>query len=634
MNQQPRKDQALVVSTSKINLFAAYSGQPEDDYPALYDWSVSDPEGFWEAIWTFFELGPRSGPVLAGAAMPGARWFPDQRLNYVEQVLRHAGQGGNAIVGVDQDGHRVQIGWAQLPGRVAAAADALASRGVGVGDCVAGYLPDTPDAIIGFLAAASLGAVWAACGQDYAPEGAASRLAQLRPRVLITCEHYTYGGKRIDKRRDIAALVDALGLGPEDVISALPAPDEQTPALRCADVPFDHPLWVLFSSGTTGTPKGIVHGHGGVLLEHLKTIGLHSDIGPSDVFFWHTSPSWMMWNYRTGGLLTGATVVTYSGSPLSPTADRLWDLVEAEQVTYFGTSPGQLQASRDAGLRPGAEHELRVRTVGSTGSVLAPSLFDWITDNVGADVEVSSISGGTDVVSAFAGGTPGVKVVPGELPARYLGVALQAWRPDTTPVTGQVGELVITAPMPSMPVSFWNDPDGQRYRAAYFTHEWDGGPRPDVWRHGDWVEVTDRGSVVIHGRSDATLNRNGIRMGSADIYEIVEALNEVTEALVVGVDGPDGAYWMPLFLTLRSDAVLDEQLVERIRSQVRNRLSPRHVPDEVIAAPAIPHTRTGKKLEVPIAKILAGKDPHIDHRSIDDPACLSWYQQIGRNHQW
>ncbi|AUN41860.1 acetoacetate--CoA ligase [Tsukamurella tyrosinosolvens] len=634
MNQQLSKDESLVVSISRIDQFATYTGRPEADYPALYNWSVSDPEGFWEALWRFFELGPRTGPVLAEAATPGARWFPQQRVNYVAQVLRHADRGGNAIVGVGEDGDRVQIRWAELPGRVAAAAAALATRGVGVGDCVAGYLPDTPDAIVGFLAAASLGAMWAACGQDYAPEGAASRLAQLRPRVLVTCAGYTYGGKTIDKRGDIAALADALGLGPQDVLTTLPVPDAATPELRCVDVPFDHPLWVLFSSGTTGKPKGIVHGHGGVLLEHLKAIGLHGDIGPSDVFFWHTSPSWMMWNYRTGGLLTGATVVTYSGNPLSPTPDRLWELVEAEKVTYFGTSPGQLQASRDAGLRPGAEHALRVRTVGSTGSVLAPSLFDWITDNVGADVEVSSISGGTDVVSAFAGGTPGVKVVPGELSARYLGVALQAWHADATPVTDQVGELVITAPMPSMPVSFWNDPDGERYRAAYFAHEWADGPRPRIWRHGDWVEVTARGSVVIHGRSDATLNRNGIRMGSADIYEIVEALDDVAEALVVGVDGPDGTYWMPLFLTLHPEAVLDDQLVDRIRKNIRSRLSPRHIPDEVIAAPAIPHTRTGKKLEVPIAKILAGKDARIDEKSIDDPACLYWYGQIGRAHRW
>ncbi len=354
------------------------------------------------------------------------------------------------------------------------------------------------------------------------------------------------------------------------------------------------------------------------------------------MFFWQTALSWMMWNFRIAGLLCGATVVGYSGHPMHPDADRLWSLLESEQVTYFGTSPGHLLASRKAGLHPGAEHDLsRLRTLGSTGSPLPADLFEWAKAEVGQHIEVSSISGGTDVVTAFAGGTDGVPALPGELATRYLGVALQAWSPQRRPLIGEVGEMVITAPMPSMPIGFWDDADGSRYRAAYFNHEWDDGPAPGVWRHGDWVTVTDRGSLVIHGRSDATLNRHGIRMGSADIYEAVEAIDAITEAFVVGVDGPDGAYWMPLFVTLAPAHALDEDLVDTIRTRIRTVLSPRHVPDEVIVAPGIPHTRTGKKLEVPVTAIMAGRtEVSLDPRSIDHPELIDWYREQGQRHSW
>jgi acetoacetyl-CoA synthetase len=354
------------------------------------------------------------------------------------------------------------------------------------------------------------------------------------------------------------------------------------------------------------------------------------------VFLWQTALSWMMWNFRLSGLLCGSTVVCYSGHPLCPDADRLWQLVEAERVSYFGTSPGQLLASRKAGLTPGTSHDLsRLRAVGSTGSPLASDLFEWVHTHVGENVMVSSISGGTDVVTAFAGGTPGVAAEPGELPTRYLGVALDCWSQSCKPLVNELGELVITAPMPSMPVGFWHDDDGERYRAAYFEHEWTTGPQPGVWRHGDWVTITERGSMIIHGRSDATLNRHGIRMGSADIYEVVEGIDEISEAFVVGVDGPDAAYWMPLFVAMAPGKTLDDTLKDKIRNELRTKLSPRHVPDEIIEAPGIPHTRTGKKLEVPVTGILASRaDVSVDPRAIDNPDLLDWYREQGEQHTW
>lgn len=633
-----------------------------EGYDALWQWSVDSPAAFWRAVWDFFDLdaiaaaplGDGDAAVLADDRMPGARWFPDIRLNYVEQILRHADLPGAAIVGVDETGARTEIAWSTLPSMVGALAATLAELGVREGDVVAAYLPDIPEAVIAFLATASLGAIWSGCGQDYAPEGAAGRLAQLEPTVLFSCDGYRYNGKNIDKAADSAALAALLpglrghivvGTGevaaqsdPQlAVLSYREAAEREVSAPAPRAVAFDHPLWVLFSSGTTGRPKGIVHGHGGVVIEHLKAAGLHGGLGPGDVFFWQTALSWMMWNYQVAGLLVGARIVCYSGSPLYPDADRLWQIVADEHVTYFGTSPGQLQASRKAGLAPGRDHDLSaLRTLGSTGSSLASDLFTWVDDNVKAGLPISSISGGTDVVTAFAGGSQGEPVVAGELSVRYLGVALESWAPDATPRIGEVGEMVVTAPMPSMPVGFWRDDDGSRYRAAYFEHEWEGdGPDGPVWRHGDWVTVTERGSLIIHGRSDATLNRQGIRMGSADIYEVVEGLDEIAEGFVLGVDGPGGAYWMPLFVTLVPGATLDDDLRARIASEIRRRLSPRHVPDEVIEAPGIPHTRTGKKLEVPVTAILAGHaEVNVDPKAVDDFALIDWYTARGREHRW
>ncbi|MET8425382.1 acetoacetate--CoA ligase [Nocardia sp. NPDC004860] len=627
------------IAEAQVTSFALFvekrTGLSLPDYRALWQWSVDDLPGFWGAIWDYFDLGERSDEVLGSTEMPGTQWFPGTTLNYVEQVMRQVRDDRPAILSVDETGEITEISWAALIATAAAFAHTLRAQGVGPGDRVAGYLPNIPEAVIAFLATASIGAVWSACGQDYSAQAALDRLGQLEPKVLVTADGYRFGGKAHDKSADIAALraglpslaatvlVPRLGL---EVPGTLPwesvDPGDEFVVLPIEEVDFAHPLWVLYSSGTTGKPKGIVHGHGGVLLEHLKAVAVQSDIGPDDTFFWYTSPSWMMWNFQVAGLLVGATIVCYDGSPAAPTPDALWQLASRTGATVLGTSPGYVLACAKAGSVPRTDHDLSaLRLVGITGSALPPSSSLWLRDNVGEQVPVASISGGTDVVSAFVGGVRTVPVWPGELSAPYLGVALDAWDEQGNPVRDEVGELVITKPMPSMPVSFWNDPDGARYRDAYFEMF------PGVWRHGDWITITEHGSIVVHGRSDSTLNRQGIRMGSADIYQAVERIPEIAEALVIGAEQPDGGYWMPLFVVLTPGTELTDELRSRINATIRAEVSPRHVPDEIIAAPGIPHTRTGKKLEVPIKKLFQGAEVStvVAPTAVDVPELLDWY---------
>ncbi|MFG1931629.1 acetoacetate--CoA ligase [Mycobacterium sp. NPDC048908] len=617
------------IADARVTDFARFveqrTGGTLSDYQSLWRWSVDDPGAFWGALWDYFGLGDAPARVLENDAMPGARWFPGVRLNYVDQIVRNARTDRPAILDVSEDGSVTEVSWRELLGRTAAFAKTLRSHGVTAGDRVVGYLPNVPEAIIAFLATASIGAIWSACGQDYSAKAALDRLGQLEPVVLVTGEEYRYGGKAHDKRDDVATLKAGLPTLRATVLTAeltaVAEPDE----LTTVPVDFDHPLWILFSSGTTGLPKGIVHGHGGVVLEHLKAIALQSDIGTEDTFFWYTSPSWMMWNFQVAGLLVGATIVCYAGSPNYPKPDSLWDIAARIGATVLGTSPGYVLGCAKAGAVPRTEHDLsKLRTVGITGSSLPPSSSLWLRDNVGDRVQVASISGGTDVVSAFIGGVRTVPVWPGELSAPYLGVALDAWDESGRPVRGEVGELVITKPMPSMPVAFWRDADGSRYRSAYFEIF------PGVWRHGDWITITDHDSIIVHGRSDSTLNRHGIRMGSADIYQAVERLPEIAEALVIGAEQPDGGYWMPLFVVLVDDAELTDELRDRIKQTVRDEVSPRHVPDEIIVAPGVPHTRTGKKLEVPIKKLFQGADPArvVEKSAVDDPGLLDWYANL------
>ncbi len=619
------------VADARVTDFARFvqqrTGAVVSDYRALWRWSVEEPAAFWGALWQYFELGDEPDTVLENAEIPGARWFPGTRLNYVDQIVRNARTDRPAIVYVSEDGSVTELSWAELLGCTAGFARTLRSLGVASGDRVVGYLPNIPEAVIAFLATASIGAIWSACGQDYSAKAALDRLGQLEPVVLVTADGYRFGGKTHDKRDEIAALRAGLPTLRATVFASELAGESNGGDLDTVPVDFDHPLWVLFSSGTTGLPKGIVHGHGGVVLEHLKAIALQSDIGADDTFFWYTSPSWMMWNFQVAGLLVGATIVCYDGSPSYPRPDALWEIAARVGATVLGTSPGYVLGCVKAGAVPRKDHDLSaLRTVGITGSSLPPSSSLWLRDNVGERVQVASISGGTDVVSAFIGGVRTVPVWPGELSAPYLGVALDAWDESGDPVRGEVGELVVTKPMPSMPVAFWNDADGSRYRGAYFEMF------PGVWRHGDWITITDHDSILVHGRSDSTLNRHGIRMGSADIYQAVERLPEIAEALVIGAEQPDGGYWMPLFVVLADGMELADELRERIKDTIRSEVSPRHVPDEILVAPGVPHTRTGKKLEVPIKKLLQGADPArvVERSAVDNPALLDWFAKLKR----
>jgi acetoacetyl-CoA synthetase len=614
------------------------------DYRSLWEWSVSDIGEFWAAIWEFFGLDAVSSydEVLPVDTLPGAQWFSGAQLNFAGHLLGQGSPGSPAVVSVDESGDAVTLTWAELGQKVSGLASALDDLGVGRGDVVAGYLSNSAEAVIAFLATASLGAVWSSLGLDYAAPAVIDRFAQLGPKVLIAANGYRYNGELHSRADAIDTITAALaptlsatvivarnGIRPPNA-GVLHWEDVTAPAsslIEPAIVDFSHPLWVLFTSGTTGIPKGLVHSHGGILVEMLKQLSLHWNVSASDRVFWYTSTSWVMWNLQVSTLLLGGSIVCYDGSPTYPDVAAMWRLVANQGVTFFGTSPGYLHACEKTGLSPGTQFDLSsLRALGSTGSPLAPAVHQWAFQHVGP-LPIWSMSGGTDVASAFCGGAPTVPIWPGELSVRCLAVAAESWDDRGAPVpAGEVGELVITRPMPSMPSHLWNDPNAERYRAAYFA------TYPNAWRQGDWITITERDSVVIHGRSDATLNRNGVRMGSADIYAAVETFPQVTESLVVGVDRTDGSYWMPLFVTMAPDCHLDESLVSEIKAAISHRASPRHVPDDIIEIAGIPHTRTGKKLEIPVKRILQGAAAAavVDDDAVDDAALLAVFVDIAR----
>lgn len=586
-------------------------------YAELWSFSVNELEEFWGSLWDYFELGPRTfSRVLEHYEMPGARWFPGATLNYTSRLLRQR-PDAIAVIHHDERGRQAQLTYGELLRRVAGCQATLRELGVQRGDRVVGYVTNAPEALIAFLATAGLGAIWSSCPPEFGVESVLDRFTQISPKVLFACAGYDYGGKHFDRRADIARLLAAIpsietciwvgepstgrgALGHRELSFAnIVARDEQ---LEIEQVPFDHPLWILFSSGTTGLPKPIVHGHGGMLLEHLKVLALHSDLGAGDRFFWFSTTGWMMWNYLIGGLQLGVTVVLYDGSPGYPDLSRLWRLAAEERVTYFGASAPFLMACRGAGLVPREEFDLSaLRAVGSTGAPLPVAGFDWVYQSVNSDVLLASVSGGTDLCTAFVASCPLLPVHAGELQCRCLGADVQAFDEAGQPVTCQVGEMVIASPMPCMPVGFWNDEGDVRYRESYFERF------PGVWRHGDWLKITEHDGAVITGRSDATLNRGGVRMGTSEFYRIVEELEPITDSLVVDTsDDPSGSGKLWLFVVLRSGRELDEPLVHTLQRTLRTKLSPRHVPDEIRAVGDVPRTLSGKKLEVPIKRLLTG----------------------------
>ncbi|SEH15505.1 acetoacetate--CoA ligase [Thermoleophilum album] len=615
------------------------------DYHALWRWSVEQLEDFWAAVWDHFQVIAHRPyeQVLAERKMPGARWFPGAELNYAEHVFR-AGEGRDAEPALharSETRPARTVAWGELRELTARIRTGLVAAGVGRGDRVCAYLPNVPETVAAFLATASLGAIWSSAAPEFGVRAVLDRFRQIEPKVLLAIDGYRYGGRDFERMgavRELAAAMPSLErtfvlpyLAERPSLDAVEraAPWSELVAdrdeLRFEPVPFDHPLWILYSSGTTGLPKAIVHGHGGILLEHLKKMHLHTDLAPGDRFFWFTTTGWMMWNFLVSGLLAGAELVLYDGSPGHPDMLALWRLADEIGITCFGTSAAFIHSCMKAGVEPGRELRLeRLRSVGSTGSPLSPEGFVWTYERVKRDLWLFSTSGGTDVCTAFVGGVPTLPVWCGELQARALGAKVEAFDERGHSVIGQVGELVITEPMPSMPVFFWNDPDGSRYRESYFD------VYPGVWRHGDWIEITPRGSAVIYGRSDATINRQGVRMGTSEIYRAVLAVDEVEDALVVDVPRSGGDSWMPLFVVLREGVELNDELKDRIRRRVREDCSPRHVPDEIFQVPAIPRTLSGKTLEVPIKRILMGTPPEraASRESLANPEAFDFFVEL------
>jgi acetoacetyl-CoA synthetase len=591
-----------------------------DSYNALWEWSVTDLEGFWASIWEFFNVKAYQPytRVLADRRMPGAQWFTGATLNYAEHILRNATSERPAMIFQSEvQPTMVAISWDELRQKVASVAAALRAMGVQRGDRIVAYIPNIPQAAIALLACASIGAIWSSCSPDFGTPSVVDRFKQIEPKVLFAVDGYRYNGKAFDRRPVVAELQQALPTLEQTVLVPYLYQEADITGLANArtwdelltyhepltfePVPFDHPLWVLYSSGTTGLPKPIVQGQGGILLEHLKVLSLHNDLHPDDRFFWFTTTGWMMWNYLVGGLLVGSTILLYDGSPGYPDMGVLWDFAARTGMTAFGTSAGYITACMKAEIEPGRTYDLSKLTgIGSTGSPLSPEGFQWVYDHVKRDLWLASVSGGTDICTGLVAGCPILPVYAGEIQCRCLGAKVEAFDEQGRPLIDQVGELVVTEPMPSMPLFFWNDPDNRRYLGSYFEMY------PGVWRHGDWIKITPRGGAVIYGRSDSTINRMGVRMGTSEIYRAVEDMPEVLDSLVIDLEGLGGQPYMPLFVVLREGVTLDDALKARIKQKIRTTLSPRHVPDDIFAVPEVPRTLNGKKMEVPVKKLFMG----------------------------
>jgi len=636
--------------STRIGRFATWAaertGRSFDTYAELWEWSVTDLEGFWSAAWEWFDL-PFSGSrdrVLVDDAMPFAKWFPDARVNFAECILRLPGREADDVVVFARSDTREDSSTtaSDLREQVGRARNGLRALGIGEGDRVAAYIPNIPEAIVLMLACASLGAIYTSCPPEFGVTNVIDRWSQIDPTLMVAVDGYMYGDKAISREDEVATIASRLGLTDRLVMLPYLNPERpvESPLVHWSAlldhpsdetfdrVPFDHPLWILFTSGTTGPPKPIVHGHGGIALEFSKLHALHHDLGPEDTFFWFSTTGWVMWNFLLSSLLVGTTIVVYDGNPGNDDMAELWRLAADHRVTFLGLSAPFVMQCRKQGLVPGEIGDLStVRQVGSTGSPLPPEGFDWLMDQLGADVRIVSASGGTDVATAFVGGSPTLPIRSGEISCRLLGCSIESWDESGTPVTDAVGEMVVTRPMPSMPVFFWGDESGDRYRSAYF-EQW-----PGIWRHGDWLTVTSDGACVISGRSDATLNRGGVRLGTAEFYRVVENLDSVADSLVVHLESGDGdAGELILFVVPAGGRDLDDALVAEIKKALRSELSPRHVPDAIHQVPVIPRTLSGKKLEVPVKRILVGAEPEqvADLGALADPTSLQPFTTMRR----
>ena len=640
------------IARSRVNDYLkwlASRGRHFDDYQALWQWSVDDLDAFWASVWDYFEV-QCSVPyqqVVSEVEMPGATWFAGARLNFAEQLFRFntdaATAGKEAIVADSETRERMTLSWGELREQVTAVANTLRALGVGPGDRVVAYVPNTPEAVIAFFACASIGAIWSSCSPDMGASSVLDRFRQIDPKLLIAVDGYRYGGKAFNRlevvqnmRTELPTLEHTVLLPyldtALDVTSTLPGalrwqdllthPAARAKPMHFEQLPADHPLWILYSSGTTGMPKPIVHGQGGSLLECLKGNAFSLDLGEDDRFLWFSTTGWVMWNAQISGLLVGSTICIYDGNPGYPDLSRLWKFSEDMRLTFFGVGAAFFSNCMKAGISPAKIADLStLRGVGSTGSPLADEAFHWIYQHVHPDVLLASISGGTDVAAPFVGSSPLLPVYAGEMQCRALGVSVHALDEQGEAVIDQVGELVITKPMPTMPLFFWNDPGNKRYLDSYFDHY------PGLWRHGDWIKITPRGGAIIYGRSDATINRYGIRMGTSEIYRVVEDFTEVLDSMVVDLEYLGKESYMPLFVVLREGHELDSVLKQRIADKIRTQLSARHVPNDVFAVPEIPRTLTGKKMELPIKKLLLGTliEKIGNPDAMSNPDSLKWY---------